>query len=108
MLWLITSYEYYKKTLRTRFCKGEGNINTWLSIELPSFFSYRNLNTSSTPGGSIEKVPISSIAKSIDRASVLDMVVTSSTLARHLHLSTTFFSTPTSTNCSTPSSVEIY
>ena len=37
-------------------------LDTWLSVELPSFVSYRNFNTSSTPGGSIEKVPVSSIA----------------------------------------------
>ena len=76
-------------------------------------FSYCNLDTSSTPSGSIEKVPISSIAsrqlgRSIDRVSVLDMVVCSSTHARHQHLSTAIFSTPTSTDFSTPSSVEIY
>ena len=43
-----------------------------------------------------------STVRSIDRASVLDMVGCSSTLARHLHLSTTIFSTPTSIDCSTP------
>ena len=39
-----------------------------------AFFSYCNLDTSSTPGGSIEKVPVSSIASRqlwIDRASIL-------------------------------------
>ena len=42
------------------------------------------------------------IARSIDRASVLDMVGCSSTLVRHLYLLTTIFSTPTSTACSIP------
>ena len=37
-------------------------LDTWLSVELSSFFSYRNLDTSSTPSGSIKKVPVSSIA----------------------------------------------
>ena len=37
-------------------------LDTWLSIERPSFFSYRNLDTSSTAGGSIKKVLVSSIA----------------------------------------------
>ena len=73
-----------------------------------AFFFYCNLDTSSTPGGSIEKVPICSIARSINRASVLDMVVCSSTHAQHQHPSTAIFSTPTSTDFSTPSSVEIY
>ena len=43
-----------------------------------------------------------SAARSIDRASVLDMLGCSSTLARHLHLSTAIFSTPTSTAYSIP------
>ena len=43
-----------------------------------------------------------STARSIDRASVLDMLGCSSTLARHLHLSTTIFLTPTLTACSIP------
>ena len=43
-----------------------------------------------------------STARSIDRASVLDMVGCSSTLVRHLYLLTTIFSTPTSTACSIP------
>ena len=40
--------------------------------------------------------------RSIDWAFVLDMVVCSSTHAQHLHLSTTIFSTPISTDFSTP------
>ena len=40
--------------------------------------------------------------RSINRAFVLDMMVCSSTHARHLHLSTTFFSTPTSSDYSIP------
>ena len=43
-----------------------------------------------------------STARSINRAFVLDMVVYSSTHARQLHLSTTIFSTPTSTDFSMP------
>ena len=42
------------------------------------------------------------IVRLIDRASALDMVGCSLTLARHLHLSTTIFLTPTSTACSIP------
>ena len=49
-----------------------------------------------------------STARSIDRAFVLDMVVCSLTYSLHLYLSTTIFSTPTSIDVSTPSSVEIY
>ena len=43
-----------------------------------------------------------STARSIDWASMLDMVGCSSTLPRHLHLSTAIFSTPSSTACSIP------
>ena len=43
-----------------------------------------------------------STVRSIDWASVLDMVVCSSTLAWHLLLLTTIFSTPTSTDCLIP------
>ena len=89
--------------------------STQLSIELPSLFflsqsqhlfdtwwinreSYCLLNNFST-------------ARSIDRASVLNTVGCSSTLARHLHMSTAIFSTPSSTAArylSTPTFVEIY
>ena len=46
-------------------------LDTLLSIELLKPFSYRNLNTSSIPGGSIEKVSASSIAPRhlVDRSS---------------------------------------
>ena len=37
-------------------------FNTSLSVKILKFVSYRNLNSFSTPGGSIEKVPTSSIA----------------------------------------------
>ena len=68
------------------------------------------ISTSSTPDGSIEKVTVSLIAtaRSINRATILDMVVSSSTLAQHLHLSTAIFSTPTSTACSMPLYTYIY
>ena len=90
-------------------------LDTWLSIELPSFFSYHNLDTSSTPGGSIEKVPISSIAsrqlgRSIELLfliwwfvprHMLDTCICRWPFSRHLtrHISR---------HLSTPSSVEIY
>ena len=37
-------------------------LDTLLSVELVKPFSYRNIDTSSIPGGSIEKAPASSIA----------------------------------------------
>ena len=79
-------------------------------LSFQAFFSYHNLDSSSTPDGSIEKVTVSLIAtaRSINRATILDMVVSSSTLARHLHLSTAIFLTPTSTACSMPLYTYIY
>ena len=67
---------YFKNLLNTSSTPGY----------LSSFqaFSYCNLNTSSTPSGSIEKVLVSSIT------------------SWHLHLSMAIFSTPTLTDCSTP------
>ena len=81
-------------------------LDTWLA------FSYRKLDTSSTPGGSIKKVPIPSIAYRhlVDRSSLISCVwcFCTSTLSRHLYLSSAKSSTPGSIPCSTPSSVEIY
>ena len=74
-------------------------------------FSYRNLDRSSIAGGSKEKVPGSSISSRqlVDRLSLFSCVFalfldTFSTAV----LLTLFFSTPTSTNGSTPLSVENY
>ena len=46
-------------------------LDTLLFVELLKPFSYRNLDTSSIPGGSIEKVPVSLIASRplVDRSS---------------------------------------
>ena len=69
-------------------------------------FSYRNLNTSSTPGGSIEKVLVSSIASRhlVDQSSLISCAwcFCTSTLARHLYLSAANSLTPSSTPYSTP------
>ena len=66
----------------------------------------------STPGGSIEKVPIPLIASRhlVDRLSLITCVwcFCTSTLARHLYLSMAISSILGSTPCSTPSSVELY
>ena len=66
-------------------------LDTWLA------FSYRKLDTSSTPGGSIKKVPIPSIAYRhlVDRSSLISCVwcFCTSILARHLYLSTAKSST---------------
>ena len=60
----------------------------------------------STPGGSIKKAPIPSIASRhlVDRSSLISCVwcFCTSTLARHLYLSTAKSSTPSSTPFSTP------
>ena len=65
-------------------------------------FFYRNLDTWWIDRESSCLLDSFSIARSIDRAFVLDMVVCSSTHARHLHLSMAIFSTPNSTYFSTP------
>ena len=109
--WLIAFMFVFFSSRKTVFKKlARHLLDIWLSVELSNFFSYHNLNSSSTPDGSIKKVTVSSIAtaRSINRATILDMVVSSSTLARHLHLSTTIFSTPTSTACSMPFYTYIY
>ena len=62
--WLCCMFDYihicvffsYRKTV------FKSLLDTWLFVELPSFLSYRNLDTSLAPGGSIENVPVSSIA----------------------------------------------
>ena len=61
-----------------------------------------NLDTSSTPGGSIEKVSVSSIPSRylVDRSSFCSWFWWF--IPRHLQLSTCFFSTPTSILTSTP------
>ena len=59
-----------------------------------SAFSYRNPDSSSTPGGSIENASASSTARLIDWDSVLLSLVCSSIPSRHLHLST-FYSLDT-------------
>ena len=71
-------------------------------------FFYRNLDTWWIDRESSCLLDSFSTARSINRASVLDMVVCSSTHAWHLHLSTAFFSTPTSIDCSIPLNTFIY
>ena len=71
-------------------------------LSFQACFSYRNLDTSSTSGGSIEKVFVSSIAsrqlgRLIELLCLIWWVV-----PRHLLLSTTIFSTPSSTACLIP------
>ena len=46
-------------------------LDSWLSVKLPSTFSYRNLACTSIPGGSIEIGPVCSIASRylVDRSS---------------------------------------
>ena len=75
-------------------------------------FSYRNLDNFSTPGGLIEKVPASSIASRqlVNQSSFCSCIWWF--VPRHL-LDTCicrrpFFSIPSSTDVSTPSSIEIY
>ena len=51
----LLSKNYFEKMARHL-------LNTLLSVELPKLFSYRNPNSSSIPGGSIENAPASSIA----------------------------------------------
>ena len=60
-------------------------------------FFYRNLDTWWIDWQRSYLLDSFSIARSIDRAFVLDMVVCSSTQAWHLHLSMAIFSTPAST-----------
>ena len=80
-------------------------LYTWLSIELPHFFSYRKsrhlLDTWWIDQESSCLLDSFLTARSINQVSMLDMVGYSSTFARHLHLSTTIFLTPTSIACYT-------
>ena len=48
-------------------------LYSWLSVELPKAFSYRNLDNTSTPGGSIKKVYDLSTAPRhlVDRSSII-------------------------------------
>ena len=89
-------------------------IDTLVSVELLKPFSYRNPNSSSIPGGSIENAPASSIASwhLVDRSSFCSwiwfLLLDTCSIPQ---LSTSIFSTPTSTASSTPldtSSVEHY
>ena len=65
-------------------------------------FSYRNLDCSSTPGGSIDKLSNPSIAYRQLVWSIELLFLLLVFFPRHLQLLTTFFSTPTSTDGSTP------
>ena len=67
-----------------------------------SAFSYRNLDSFSTPSGSIEKVLASSIASRhlVDRSSFCSCIWCF--VPRYLYLSKTFFSIPSSTDGLTP------
>ena len=96
---LIAFMSVFFSSLKTVF---KNLLDTWLSFELPRFFSYCNLDTWWIDRESSRLLDSFLTARSIDRAFVLDMVGCSSTLARHLHLSTTIFSTPTSIACSIP------
>ena len=96
---LIAFMSVFFSSLKTVF---KNLLDTWLSFELPCFFSYCNLDTWWIDRESSRLLDSFLTARSIDRAFVLDMVGCSSTLARHLHLSTTIFSTPTSIACSIP------
>ena len=82
-------------------------LDTWLSIELPSFFSYRNLDTSSTAGGSIKKVPVSSTASWQVGRSIKLLFLIWWFVPRHM-LDTCIYRQPFSRHLSTPLSVEIY
>ena len=66
------------------------------------FFSYHNLDTSLTPGGSIKKVPVSSIASRQLGRSIELLFLIWWVFPRHLHLLTAICSTPTSIDVSTP------
>ena len=48
-------------------------LDSWLSVELPKAFSYHNLDSTSTPGGSIKKVSDLSTAPRhlVDRSSII-------------------------------------
>ena len=79
--WLDTSSiaSYLSSFLSFFLSQSRQHLNTFTtSGYLSSFqaFSYRNLDTSSTPGGSIEKVSIPSIASRhlVDRSSLISCV----------------------------------
>ena len=76
-------------------------LDTLLSVELFKPFSYRNLDSSSIPGGSIENAPASSIASRhlVDWSSLISCVwcFCTSVPSRHLYLSTAKSSTLGST-----------
>ena len=73
-----------------------------------SAFSYRNLNSFLTPGGSIEKVLASLIASRhlVDRSSFCSCICWF--VPKHLYLSKTIFSTPSLIDGSTPLDTFIY
>ena len=69
-------------------------LDTWLSVELPSFFLLKSRHLLDSWWIDWESSCLFdsfSTARSIDQASVLDMVVCSSIHAWHLHLSTAIF-----------------
>ena len=101
---LITFMSVFFSTRKIVF---KSLLDTWLSIELPSFFSYRNLDTSSTAGGSIKKVPVSSTASWQVGRSIKLLFLIWWFVPRHM-LDTCIYRQPFSRHLSTPLSVEIY
>ena len=101
--WLIAFMFVFFSSRKTVFKKLARHLTICRAFKL--FFlsqSWHLLDTCWIDRESSNLLDSFSTVRSIDRASVLDMVGCSSTLARHLHLSTTIFSTPTSIDCSTP------
>ena len=82
-------------------------LDAWLSVKLPSFFSYCNLDTSSTAGGSIKKVPVSSTASWQVGRSIKLLFLIWWFVPWHM-LDTCIYRQPFSRHLSTPLSVEIY
>ena len=94
----------FSKNCFQKACSTPGYLSSF-----QAFFSYCNLDTSSTLSGLIEKVLVSSIAFrwQLGRSTKLLFLI-SWIVPRHMHLSIAICSTPTSIDISTPSSVEIY
>ena len=71
----IASYlsSFLKLFLITISIAPQHLLDSWLSVEFPETFSYRNLDSTSTPGGSIEKFSDLSTTPRhlVDRSSII-------------------------------------
>ena len=100
---LIAFISVFFSSLKTIFkaCSTPGYLSSFQAFFLIAILTppQQLVDQSSKSSCLLNSFPIT---RSIDRASILDMVICSSTHAWHLHLSMAFFLTPTSIDCSIP------